>query len=152
MVPLAILHGLFAIALLGAITHQVLAILSPARSRGSFFGHFRGVRSTVFVDAIVALYAVTAILGAVTYLHFGIGIKPALENARQWPLLGLFDIKEHFAVIGAALLPAYWLCWRDSDGDKLRTARTVLTVILAVIVWWNFLVGHALNNILGLGG
>ena len=151
MVTLAILHGVIAVALLGAMTHQVLAILSPARSTGSFFGRFRGVRSTVFVDAIVALYAVTAILGAVIYFHFGIGIKPALENARQWQLLGLFDIKEHFAVIGGALLPAYWLCWRDSEGGKLHTSRTVLTVILAVIVWWNFLVGHVLNNILGLG-
>ena len=151
MVTLAILHGVIAIALLGAITHQVLATLSSARSTGSFFGHFRGVRSNVFVDAIVALYAITAILGAVVYFHFGIGIKPALENARQWKLLGLFDIKEHFAVIGGALLPAYWLCWRDSESGKLQTSRTLLTVILAVIVWWNFLVGHVLNNILGLG-
>lgn len=151
MVTFAILHGLIAVALLGAITHQLLAILSPSRSTGSFFGHFRGVRSTVFVDAIVALYAGTAILGAVVYFHFGIGIKPALENARQWQLVGLFDIKEHFAVIGAALLPAYWLCWRDSEGGTLHTSRTVLTVILAVIVWWNFLVGYVLNNLLGLG-
>jgi hypothetical protein len=151
MVILAILHGVMAIALLGAMTHQVLAVLSPARSSGSFFGHFRGVRSTVFVDAIVALYAVTASLGAVIYFHFGIGIKPALEHARQWQLLGLFDIKEHFAVIGGALLPAYWLCWRDAEAGTQRTSRTVLTVILAVIVWWNFLVGHGLNNILGLG-
>ena len=150
MVTLAVLHGVIAIALLGAITHQVLATLSPARSTGSFFGHFRGVRSTVFVDAIIALYAITALLGAVLYFHFGIGIKPALENARQWKLLGLFDIKEHFAVIGGALLPAYWLCWRDLESSKLQTSRT-LTIILAVIVWWNFLVGHVLNNILGLG-
>jgi hypothetical protein len=151
VVTLAILHGLMAIALLGAATHQALAVLSPARSTRSFFGRFRSVRSTVFVDAIVVLYAVTAALGAVIYFHFGIGIKPALEHARRWPLLGLFDIKEHFAVIGGALLPAYWLCWRDVEGGRLHASRTVLTVILAVIVWWNFLVGHALNNILGLG-
>jgi len=39
----------------------------------------------------VALHMGT-LLGAVIYFHFGIGIKPALENARQWQLLGLFDI------------------------------------------------------------
>ena len=54
-------------------------------------------------------------------------------------------------LIGGALLPAYWLCWRDSEGGTLHTSRTVLTVMLAVIVWWNFLVGHVLNNILSLG-
>ena len=124
MVTLAILHDLMAMALLGATTHQALAVLSPARSTRSFFGRFRGVRSTVFVDAIVVLYAVTAALGAAIYFHFGTGITPALEHARRWPLLGLFDIKEHFAVIGGALLPAYWLCWRDSEGaDSTPRAR-----------------------------
>ena len=151
MVALGIVHGLVAIVLLGAITHQVLAVLSPARSARSIFGHFRGVRDIVFVDAVVGLYAASAILGAVIYFYFGIRIKPALENTRQWQLLGLFDIKEHFAVIGGALLPAYWWCWRDSGKGTLRTSRTALTIILAAIVWWNFLVGYVLNNILGLG-
>jgi hypothetical protein len=149
---LVIIHGLFAVALLGAITHQALATLAPARARhGSFFGRFRSVPSAAFVDAIIVLYAVSAILGAIVYFQFGIGIKPALENSNHWKSLGLFDIKEHFVAIGAALLPAYRICWRQERVNDLARRRSALTLILAFIVWWSFLVGHIMNNILGFG-
>ena len=148
---LLIIHGLVAVLLLGAITHQALATLAPASSRGSFFGRFRAVPSASFVDAVIVLYAVSAILGAIVYFYFGIGIRPALQNSRQWQILGLFDIKEHFAAIGAALLPAYWFLWRGPDVDQLARTRTALTLILAFIIWWNFLVGHVMNNVMGFG-
>jgi hypothetical protein len=148
---LLIIYGLIAVLLLGAITHQALATLAPAHSHGSFLGRFRAVHSASFVEAVIVLYAVSAILGAILYFYFGIGIGPALQNSRQWQILGLFDIKEHFAVIGAALLPAYWFCWRESDVDELARPRTALTLILALIVWWSFLVGHVINNVMGFG-
>ena len=63
----------------------------------------------------------------------------------------IFDIKEHFAAIGLALLPAYWVCWRRPYADELAQTRTALTSILAFIVWWSFLTGHVANNIMGFG-
>ena len=107
--------------------------------------------SAAFANAIVVLYAISAILGAVVYLYFRIDIRPALEQAGHWEALGLFDIKEHFAAIGLALLPAYWVCWRQSRADETARARTALTSILAFIVWWSFLTGHITNNIRGFG-
>jgi len=149
-----ILHGLIAVALLGAITHQTLATFAPAHARpGSFFGRFRGVSAGAFTDGIVVLYVVSALLGAIVYLSFRTDIRPFLERAGYWSSLGLFDIKEHFSSIGLGLLPAYWVCWRRSRvaGDAGR-ARAILTATLAFIVWWNFLIGHILNNIRGFGG
>ena len=32
-----------------------------------------------------------------------------------------------------------------------RVARTVLTTLIAVAVWWSFLTGHIINNIRGFG-
>ena len=94
---LLIIHGLVAVALLGAITHQTIAAWVPSRGRrGSFFGRFRGVPSGSFANAIVVLYAVSALLGAVLYLSFRTDIRPDLERAGQWQALGLFDLKEHF--------------------------------------------------------
>ena len=149
---LLITHGLVAVALLGALTHQTLATWAPASARaGSFFGRFRTVPSAAFANAIVVLYAISAILGAVVYLYFRIDIRPALEQAGHWEALGLFDIKEHFAAIGLALLPAYWVCWRRSRADEPARARTALTSILAFIAWWSFLTGHITNNIRGFG-
>ena len=46
---LLIIHGLVAVALLGAITHQTLATWAPARGQpGSFFGRFRAVPSASY--------------------------------------------------------------------------------------------------------
>ena len=148
---LLIVHGLVAVALLGAISHQALATWAPSRARpGSFFGRFRSVPSASFANAIVILYAVSALLGGIMYLYFRIDIRPELERAGEWPALGLFDIKEHFVSIGLALLPAYWVCWRRPRAGEPARTRAALTSILAVIVWWGFLIGHVVNNIEGL--
>jgi hypothetical protein len=149
---LLIVHGLFAVALLGAITHQALASWASADARpGSFFGRFRTVPATSFANAVIVLYVATALLGGIVYLYFRVDVRPGLEQAGYWQTLGLFDIKEHFVSIGLALLPAYWVCWRrPRANDSVRT-RAILTAILAFIVWWSFLIGHVLNNLRGFG-
>ena len=149
---LLITHGLVAVALLGAITHQTLATWAGARQRpGSFFGRFRAVPSALFANAVVVMYAVSALLGGIVYLYFRIDIRPDLERAGNWEILGLFDIKEHFVAIGLALLPAYWICWRQPRADESTRTRAALTSLLAFIVWWSFLIGHVVNNIRGFG-
>ncbi len=149
---LLIVHGLVAVALLGAITHQAIAAWMPSRGRrGSFVGRFRAVTPASFANAIVVLYAVSTLLGAVLYLSFRVHIRPDLERAGHWPALGVFDLKEHFVSIGLAMLPAYWVCWRQQTTDEPSRTCAALTLILAFIVWWSFLIGHVLNNIMGFG-
>jgi hypothetical protein len=149
---LLIIHGLVAVALLGATTHQTLATWIPTRTRpDSFVGRFRTVPSAAFANAIVLLYVASALLGAVVYLYFRVDVRPGLERGGHWPALGFFDIKEHFVAIGLALLPAYWICWQQPRGSELAPTRAALTTILSCIVWWSFLVGHIVNNIRGFG-
>ena len=104
-----------------------------------------------FANAVVVLYVVSALLGAILYLYFRVDVRPELERAGHWHVLGFFDLKEHFAAIGLALLPAYWVCWRRPHADESAQTRTALTSILAFIVWWSFLTGHVANNIMGFG-
>jgi hypothetical protein len=149
---LLILHGLVAVALLGAITHQALAAWAPAGGRPrSFFGRFRTVRPVVYADAVVALYVAAALLGAIVYLSFKVDIQPYLERDRHWSALGVFDLKEDFVAIGFGLLPAYWVSWRWPFADEPSGARAALTTLLGLIVWWAFLVGHVVNDIMGFG-
>jgi hypothetical protein len=149
---LLIIHGLVGVALLGAITHQTLSAWAPANARpGSFFGRFRTVPPAAFASATVVLYSISAILGAAVYLYFRTDIRPDLERAGHWQVLGFFDLKEHFAAIGWALLPAYWVCWRRPRDQEPARARAILTSILALVVWWSFLAGHVTNNIMGFG-
>ena len=54
--------------------------------------------------------------------------------------------------IGLALLPAYWISWRETCADPSSpTPAAALTLILAFIVWWSFVIGHVMNNIMGFG-
>jgi hypothetical protein len=147
------MHGLLAVALLGAITHQAASMLWPAtRPAGSFSGRFRSVAAPGYANAVVILYLVTALLGAIVYAEYRVSVRIVLEELQMRAANGSFELKEHLAAIGLGMLPAYWWYWRQPATDAAaRRARSVLTAILAFVVWWNFLVGHILNNIRGFG-
>src|SRR4029079_8860822 len=147
---LLIVHGLLAVALLGAVTHQVVAVWWPVRATaGTFVTRFRAVPSTSYVTAIIVLYLLTALLGAIIYTHYTISARVQIIQLQLWKPYGLFEIKEHFAALGLAVLPAYWYFWRVPNAPGATRARVMLTSILAVIVWWNFLIGHIINNLRG---
>jgi hypothetical protein len=149
-IALLIVHGLAAVALLGAITHQTIAAWAPRKAQaGSFFNRFRAVPAPSFANAVVVLYLAVAALGAFIYLDFRVEIRPELERGGHWHALGLFDVKEHFISIGLGLLPAYWMCWRRLGPEEGGRMRAALTLILAIIVWWGFLIGHVTNNLMG---
>lgn len=152
MIALLIVHGLLAVALLGAITHQVVAVWWPVRAgAGTFVTKFRAVPSTTYVTAIVSLYLLTALLGAIIYTHYTITARVQIIQLQLWKPYGMFEIKEHFAALGLAILPAYWYFWRVPSAPDGTRVRAVLTALLAVIVWWNFLIGHIINNLRGFG-
>src|SRR5262245_54326321 len=149
-IALLIIHGLVAVALLGAITHQTLATWAPAGApAASFLRRFRAVPSASFANVIVLLYVVSALLGATLYLYFRVDVRPELDRGGHWPAPGLFDLREHFISIRWGLVPADWVCWRRPLADAPGRIRAVLTAVLAFIVWWSFLIGHVMNNIMG---
>src|SRR3954451_6747886 len=106
---LLIVHGLLAVALLGAVTHQAVALWWPVRApAGSFVTRFRAVPSLSYVRAIIVLYVVTFIMGAWIYTNYRYTSRLALEQLRFFKTVGAFEIKEHIATIGLIVLPAYW--------------------------------------------
>ena len=147
---LLIVHGLLAVALLGAVTHQTASVWLPARKpAGSFAGRFRAVAAAGYANGIVVLYLCTFVVGAIIYPEFRISIRGVIDEMDIPVALGSFELKEHFAVVGLALLPAYWFFWRPPFADAHARTRALLTALLAFIVWWNFLVGHVVNNVRG---
>jgi hypothetical protein len=153
IVVLLILHGLLAVALLGAITHQAFSVFTTApaaHGRWTFIDRFRGVDATAYATPIVVLFAVTTLGGALLYPQYRVDVRPALEDMQNSAANGVFEIKEHLAAIGLGLLPVYWQFWRKPQGPETVAARRYLTWLLAFFVWWNFIVGHVLNDIRGL--
>jgi len=151
IVFLLILHSLLAVALLGAITHQTISAWAPASraAASSFIVRMRAVPPTSYVNAVIVLYALTALLGAIIYPSYRINVKIVLEQMQLYTPNGAFELKEHFVALGLGMLPAYWYFWRAPQVAAYGRTRAVLTALLAFIVWWGFVVGHILNNIRG---
>ena len=148
---LLILHGMLAVALLGAITHQAFTTAKRMPTAGqAFIARFRSVGAASYTNAIVVLFVVTSIGGALLYPPYRLDVRPTLEDFDLRAANGVFEIKEHLAAIGLGLLPAYWFFWRQPLLPDGVVARRYLTWMLTFIIWWNFLAGHILNNIRGL--
>jgi hypothetical protein len=121
-----------------------------ARS-GSFVDRYTGVNQTTFTVAVVALFVANVILGAVIYPAYRLNVRIPFEEMSLGWAIGLFELKEHFAGIGLAALPFYAYTWHREPVAAHRRDRLAMTLLLTFIVWWDFLVGHILNNLRGLG-
>src|SRR5215475_2634222 len=146
---LLISHGILAVFLLGAITHQAVGIAWPVTKRGSgFFQAVRGVNGMSYTNAVIILFVVTFALGCLIYPTYRVSVRTVLQEYRFFKPEGMFEMKEHLLALSLAMLPVYWLLWRKASAAN-RVARTVVTSIIAVAVWWGFLTGHIINNIRG---
>jgi len=148
---LLILHALVGVALLGALTHQVASSLRGRSVRsGSFVDRYIGVTQKTFTPAVVMLYLAGLLLGATIYPSYRLEVRIPFEEMSLGWAVGLFEMKEHFAGIGLGLLPLYASLWSQSSDSIDHRNRIAITLVLACIVWWAFIVGHILNNIRGL--
>jgi len=149
---LLMVHVLVGTALLGAITHQVASVFRGRGGRaarsGSFFGRYSEVDKAIFTMAVVVLYVSQVLLGALIYPAYRLIVRIPFEEMSLGWAIGVFELKEHFAGIGLMSLPFYARSWRSPQSHPRD--RIMMSVLLAFIVWWDFLVGHILTNIRGL--
>ena len=149
-----IVHGLLAVALLGALTHQAMSVLMPVRQgagAGGFVTRFRAVQGAGYAAAVCVLWIVTFIFGAWIYTKYRMYVRIPIEQQGFWKTQGVFELKEHLASIGLGLLPIYWFFWKNARNAGIRQRAAWLTVVLAAMVWYMFLVGHIVNNVRGFG-
>lgn len=147
-----IIHGLLAITLIGAITHQALSVLrrQPATPARDFYNRFRNVNSGVYVDFITWTYLITFVFGGWVYTWYRVDVRPIMEDLQYWTLFGLFELKEHFGAFGLFLLPMYYLLWKRPELAQYRQARNAVTVLLCLFVWFTLVAGHVINNYKGI--
>src|SRR5690606_36084128 len=111
---------------IGAITHQAIAELwRIPRRPTSFVDRARAVAAPSYSSAVVVLYVCTLVLGAVIYPAYTLGVRA--EFREEIPAaFGVFEVKEHFAAIGLAILPAYWYYWGRRQAEPAPTQQEVL--------------------------
>jgi hypothetical protein len=146
----AVLHGIIAIGLLGAVTHQGLTVWRKPAPARLFVNRFRAISAVRFANAIAVLYVLTFVLGAYIYPTFVLDVKGAVADYGMKKTIGMFQMKEHISVIGLGLLPVYWHYWRTVPVTEAFVTRRFLTTVLMFGVWWNLVIGHVLMNVKGL--
>ncbi len=146
---LLILHGILAVFLLGAITHQTLGVFWPRRpGQTDFVANARGIRPQIYATPIAIMYVVQFILGALLYPTYRVVARPPLQDLQLTYIIGFFEVKENFAAIMLAMLPAYLYFWKK--GPEAASTRAGITAILFLTTWYNFIAGHIVNNARGL--
>jgi len=148
------IHALLAVALLGALSHQAMSVLMPARARAGQAGivtRFSTVHGPAYAAAVCVLWIVTFFFGAWIYTKYRMYVRIPIEQAGYWKTQGVFELKEHYATIGLGLLPIYWYMWKNARDAAYDSARKWLTVVLTVMCWYIFLAGHIVNNVRGFG-
>lgn len=150
LIGLLILHGLVAVALLGAVTHQAVALLFGGRTSGGFAARYAAVSAPAFTNAIAVLFTLNVVLGALLYPAYRLDVRIALEEMQLGWVIGLFEVKEHFGGIGLALLPLYLWSWKGAREKGTGGDCIGISLLLAFIVWFGFLAGHLVNNVRGL--
>jgi hypothetical protein len=148
---LLIVHGILAVFLVGAITHQAIGVSWPVTKReAGFFSAVRGVNGMNYTNAVIVLFLVTFTIGTIIYPTYRVNVRTVLQEYRDFRPEGMFEMKEHLLALSLALLPIYWYPWHKASAAD-RVARAAVTSIIAVAVWWGFLTGHIINNIRGFG-
>jgi hypothetical protein len=112
---------------------------------------FRSVQGAGYAAAVCVLWIFIYIFGSWLYTKFRMYVRIPIEAQGFWKTQGVFDLKEHVASIGLGLLPIYWYFWKNARNAEYDSARKWLTVVLAAMVWYMFLVGHIVNNVRGFG-
>lgn len=145
---LLLLHALFGILLLGSMTHNVLLVVPY------LWGSFRKVAlEKLYVKVVFVAYGVTFGLGALSYPNYRYRVR-ALHFDKELPWASnLFDIKEHWAGVGLALVCAFLLLSRIIDPRQDRQMLgfyAFLSVALALIVWFNLISGLLLTSYRGI--
>jgi hypothetical protein len=151
---LLLAHVLAGAALLGALTHQCVAAWRnaprTAAAQASFLGRYGAVGARGFTVAVVVLYVLVTVPGGLIYPVYRLDVRIPFEEMGLWWAVGLFEIKEHWGGIGLGLLPLYASLWLAPQLAEHRRDRLVMTVLLTLVAWFDFVAGHVLNNLRGL--
>jgi hypothetical protein len=149
-----LVHLLLAVTLVGALTHQAVAVAMPVRKvagPAGFVTRYRAVPPAGYATTVCILWVLTFIVGSFIYTKYRIFIRIPLEQSGYYKTGGFFDFKEHVSTIGLFMLPAYWYFWQNAQNPQYDTARRWTTIVLCAMCWFLFIVGHVINNTRGFG-
>ncbi|MEW6775947.1 MAG: hypothetical protein AB1405_06620 [Bdellovibrionota bacterium] len=146
--PLAFIHALSAIVLVGALTHgSVFLLLSTRKARE---GNIR--RAARFWPVILPALFLTLLSGSLAYPTYRIRTRAEFLDRHHPLTAGFFDLKENYAAIVMVLIIACWLLRREPSGSPARTfLHDPLFHLASTLAWVSFVCGLWVTLHRGIG-
>lgn len=136
--PLIVVHGVAAMALVGASARHALLAIDYGRGRPKLH------QGQVYAAAVAALYVFTMTLGALVYPTYRYYVRGLfLDRHLPWAS-NLFSIKENLATVGLPLALGAFLLSRvlDPERDRVMLPGYIgLVVMQTAIVAFNLVAG-----------
>jgi hypothetical protein len=144
------------------VLHAVLGFLSMGLAVHALIWSWqRRVRAVLFARLAALVTAAQVVIGLLVYPVYRVKVRHEIFDVRHpdggMPLgwLGrLFDIKEHFGLLGLVLLVlAWWLCTRGGERASRteRAAQLGAAGLGAGLIWVAGMVGVLVTSYAGLG-
>jgi hypothetical protein len=144
---LLIVHLLGTFVLAGSIMHNLFVVLDYVKGKFA-----RRKRELYYLKYTLWSYVIVYVIGAVIYPAFGVYIRrPFFDTPMPWAT-GLFEVKEHWAAVGLALMFVYYFLRKSFDPQDERHKLFFyipLCLILNVITWYVIIVGCYLSVLKG---
>lgn len=136
-------HLFAALVLVGSMTHNLVIVVGYLRSE---FGQKQ--REKFFVTVSLYAYITVYIIGSLIYPTFRIRVRyEYFDRVMRWAT-GLFEVKEHWASIGLALIIAYYFLRRSFDPETEREKLFLyvpVCFLLNLILWYELVAGSYLT-------
>lgn len=140
-----IIHALFAILLLGSMTHHVLI------ATRYFWGNFKKIRlEKLYVKVAFVSYVITFALGSIIYPSYRYHVRDQYFDIHAPWASNLFDIKEHWSAIGLAIFIIFFLMSLKIEPKKDKAylfTYVFFSIVLAIIVWFSLISGLILTSV-----
>jgi len=143
---LLFMHFALTIILVGASAHNAYAVFGLVMGKA---GHESAERRFAF--HMLWSYIAVFIFGAMVYPAFRVKVRyDFFDKLMPW-CTGLFEIKEHLASFGLALVFAYYIIGRNLDPvtekGKLFYFYFPAIVVINAIVWYLAIAGFYLTSV-----
>jgi len=144
---LLLIHLLATFVLVGSMTHNVFIVAGYVRGK---FG--RQKLEQRYVKVSLWAYTIVYIIGVLIYPAFGAHIRHTYFDPQLPWATGLFEVKEHWAAMGLAMIFVYYFLRKNFLPSEERNKLFLyvpLCVILNVILWYKVIVSCCLTAMKG---
>jgi len=146
-VVLLVVHLLVTIVLVGSMTHNFLVVVDYLRGKFN-----RKKLELKFLKVSVWSYTFVYIVGALIYPAFRIRVRHEYFDEQLPWATGLFEVKEHWAAVGMALIVAIYFFRKSFNPaeDKQKLFLYVpLCFIINISLWYIVIVSCFLTILKG---